>query len=412
MSASETSAPAATAEASAAPVEIITPQDATAEHIARGLSPEQAKAFRALRKEKKAKAAAAKVEAPAATDKETIGQSDNRTAPEQAKVEPATETITFNADEETPAAAVVDEIAPELSEEELAKLDEKARKRVTEASKEAAKVRKRAQEAEAKLKEHEAKVSELESKLAEIEKQGGDAAVRSAGLAGNAFVHFKDAHAVAAWAENAKDALALLSYHEREVKAGRRAEDEPVTHTLPNGQEIELRATDLPVYQQRVSDAQQWFTHDAKIGQVRESATKLAEKHAATKGYKEARETYLKDASLPTRLEELVAKAALYDVLQSRRAIITFPDTAGAANKAPSATVQESKATERKDPPSESRASTPRLAAVNDPGSDLAARKSLLMEKARTAKTDDERQKFLKEAIKLGPVQRTAHRAA
>jgi hypothetical protein len=180
-----------------------------------------------------------------------------------------------------------------------------------------------------------------------------------------------------------------------------------VTHTLPDGREIELRPADLPTYQQRITDAQAWFSHDAKVGKVRESAAKLAEKHTATKGYKEARETYLKDASLPTRLEELVAKAALYDVLQSRRAVITFPDTAGAATKAPSS-MQESKSTERKDPPSESRASTPRLAAVDGSGSDLAARKSLLMQKAKTATTEDERQKYLKEAIKLGPMPRMA----
>ena len=395
----DTSVPAAPAEAEA-PAVILTPQDATAEHIARGLSPEQAKAFRAQRKEKKAKAAAAAaaVAAPVV----------------EAKVVPATpattdeaESISFDTPEETPAVSPDETPVEDISEAELAKLDEKARKRITEASKEAAKVRKRAQEAEAKLKENETKVSELETKLAEIEQQGGEAAVRAAGLAGNAFVHFKDGHAVATWGENAKDALALLSYHDKEVKAGRRGDDEPITHTLPNGQEIELRSTDLPVYQQRITDAQQWFSHDAQVGKVRESATKLAEKHATTKGYKEARDTYLKDASLPTRLEELVAKAALYDVLQSRRAVITFPDTAGAANKAPSS-VQESTSTQRKDPPNETRASTPRLAAVNDSGSDLAARKSLLMQKAKTAKTEDERQKYLKEAIKLGPMPRMA----
>jgi hypothetical protein len=44
---------------------------------------------------------------------------------------------------------------------------------------------------------------------------------------------------------------------------------------------------------------------------------------------------------------------------------------------------------------------------VNESGSDLAARKSLLMQKATTAKTEDERQKYLKEAIKLGPMPRT-----
>jgi hypothetical protein len=383
-------------------VQILTPQDATAERIARGLSPEQAKAYRENRKAKKAaKAAAAPTETKAVV-------ADVKTETERAGV-PAlpsekTESITFDTPDETPAATTEEPVA-ELSDDELAKLDEKARKRITEASKEAAKVRKRAQEAEAKIKEHEAKVTELETKLAEIEKQESESAVRAAGLAGNAFVHFKDAHAVASWGENAKEALALLAYHEREVKAGRRSSEEPVTHTLPNGQEIELRGTDQATYQQRVSDAQEWFNHDSKVSKVRESASKLAEKHLATKGYKEARETYLKDASLPTRLEELVAKAALYDVLQSRRAVITFPDTAGAASKA-SSSVQESKGTERKDPPSESRASTPRLAAVNDSGSDLAARKSFLMEKAKTAKTEDERQKYLKEAIKLGPMPR------
>lgn len=400
MSELVTPVPAAATE-SESPVAIITPQDATAEHIARGLSPEQAKAFRALRKEKKAKAAAVVVNpAPVVEQKPAA-------VVEKSVETPAAESITFDSPEESPVVSVEEVAAEEISEDELAKLDEKARKRITEASKEAAKVRKRAQEAEAKLKEQEAKVTELATKLAEIEKQDGEAAVRAAGLAGNAFVHFKDAHAVASWGENAKEALALLTYHEREVKAGRRGEDEPVTHTLPNGQEVELRRADLATYQQRITDAQDWFTHDAKVGKVRESAAKLAEKHATTKGYTEARETYLKDTSLPTRLEELVAKAALYDVLQSRRAVITFPDTVAAANKATS-TVQESKSTQRKDPPSESPASTPRLAAVNDSGSDLAARKSLLMQKAKTAKTEDERQKYLKEAIKLGPMPRMA----
>lgn len=397
----DTSVPAAPAEAEA-PAVILTPQDATAEHIARGLSPEQAKAFRAQRKEKKAKAAAAAaaVAVPVVTAKAESVPATPATTDEA-------ESISFDTPDETPAVSPDETPVEDISEAELAKLDEKARKRITEASKEAAKVRKRAQEAEAKLKENESKVSELETKLAEIEQQGGEAAVRAAGLAGNAFVHFKDGHAVATWGENAKDALALLSYHDKEVKAGRRDDDEPIAHTLPNGQEIELRSTDLPIYQQRITDAQQWFSHDAQVGKVRESATKLAEKHATTKGYKEARDTYLKDASLPTRLEELVAKAALYDVLQSRRAVITFPDTAGAANKAPSS-VQESTSTQRKDPPNETRASTPRLAAVNDSGSDLAARKSFLMQKAKTAKTEDERQEYLKKAIKLGPMPRMA----
>lgn len=394
---SDIATPAAPTEAEA-PVNIITPQDATAEHIARGLSPDQAKAFRAQRRDKKAKAAAAVASTPAVEAQPAAPADKPAKAPE-------TESITFDTPEETSVASNDETPAEEISEAELAKLDEKARKRITEASKEAAKVRKRAQEAEAKIKEHEAKVSELETKLAEIEKQDGESAVRAVGLAGNAFVHFTDGHAVAIWGENAKDAKALLAYHDREVNAGRRDASDHVTHTLPNGQEVELRSSDLPTYEQRINDAQDWFSHDAKVGKVREAAAKLAEKHTATKGYKEARESYLKDTSLPTRLEELVAKAALYDVLQSRRAVITFPDIAGAATKAPSL---KEDSTQRKDPPSESRASTPRLAAVDSSGSDLAARKSLLMQKAKTAKTEDERQKYLKEAIKLGPMPRMA----
>lgn len=382
------------------PVVILTPQDATAEHIARGLSPEQAKAFRANRREKKAKDAAALAANPAkpVESKPAVVESKPAAVAAETPAAPEAEVIHFDTPEETPAATA-EESPAEISEDELAKLDEKARKRITDASKEAAKVRKRAQEAEAKLKEHETKVTELETKLAEMSKQDGDAAVRAAGLAGNAFVHFKDGYAVAAWGENAKDALALLSYHDKEVKAGRRDADEAITHTLPDGTEIELRRTDLPTYQQRVTDAQHWFNHDAKVAKVRESATKLAEKHTATKGYTEARDTYLKDASLPTRLEELVAKAALYDVLQSRRAVITFPDAAGAATKAPSS---KEDSTQRKDPPNETRASTPRLASVNDSGSDLATRRSFLLQKAKNPElTNDQRQKILKEISML-----------
>lgn len=378
------------------PVAVITPQDATAEHIARGLNPEQAKAFKASRAAKKAKqAAAAAVEV-----KEAAPAADPKPAAEAPKPE-----IIFGEEEAAEAKPAAEEAPAEiedLSEAELAKLDEKARKRITEASKEAAKVRKRAQEAEAKLSEKDTELAELRSKIEASEKEAAEGQARAAGLAGNAYVHFKDAHAVAAWAENAKEALTLISAHEREVKAGRREKDDPVLHLLPNGQEIELRAEDAPLYQGRVTDAQAWFTYDGTVTKHREAAAKLADKHQGTQGYKEAREAYLKSQDLPARLDELVAKAALYDVLQSRRASITFPDTAGAASKAPSAQAAESKTAERKQPPVESPASTPRLAQVDGTGSDLAARKSLLMEKAKTAKTDDERQKYLKQAIMLG----------
>jgi len=121
------------------------------------------------------------------------------------------------------------------------------------------------------------------------------------------------------------------------------------------------------------------------------------------KGYNEARDVYLKDKSLTARIDELVNKAALYDVLTSRKAVISFPDTAVAATSAASARAAESSTAHRKTPPSETPASTPRLAAVDSEGSDVQARKSSLMQKAMNAKTDDERQKYLKEAIKIGP---------
>ena len=122
--------PDAPAEAEA-PAVILTPQDATAEHIARGLSPEQAKAFRANRKEKKAKAAAAAA-APSSISHPPSSPADDKPAET-----PATETITFNPDETAPAEQVEESTTAELSDDELAKLDEKARKRITEASKEA-----------------------------------------------------------------------------------------------------------------------------------------------------------------------------------------------------------------------------------------------------------------------------------
>ena len=95
MSELVTPVPAVSAEAEA-PVQIITPQDATAEHIARGLSAEQAKAFRANRRDKKAKAAAA-----AAVTTPTL-----EVKPVVAAELPATaeaESIHFDAPDENPA---------------------------------------------------------------------------------------------------------------------------------------------------------------------------------------------------------------------------------------------------------------------------------------------------------------------
>jgi len=397
-----------TTPAASAPVDIITPQDATAERIARGLTPEQAKAFKANRAAQKAaraqaaQSSPAPVETPAAATPEAAAvekPAAAETAPAEVETlvlgeDTDTTTTTTTTGDESPAAA-------ELTESELSALDEKARKRYLDASKEAAKVRKRAQESEARAKE-------LEQQLATLQKEAEENTTRSIGLTGNSFAQFKEATDVAKWGTNAQEAVALLHAHERQIKSGRADADATVLHMLPDGREVELAVADIQIFQNRINDARSWFEHDDVISKNRDSAKKLADKHKDLKGYTEARESYLKDKSLTARIDELVSKAALYDVLHSRKANISFPDTAAAATSAASARAAGSDTAHRKTPPSETPASTPRLAQVDSEGSDVQARKSLLMEKARTAKTEDERQKFLKEAIKLGPSRQTA----
>lgn len=376
----------------------LTPKEATTELLTKRLSHEQAKAFRAIQKEKKDKAeAAAKISKVEVTP--VVQQPEPSTA--TTAETPEAEVIHFG--EESKPAAVVEPEAVELTESELAKLDEKVRKRITDASKEAAKVRKRAQEAEAKL----ADMAAREAKLADTEAlntQLTELQTRGVGLAGNAFHSFKDGHDVAAWGTNAQEAVLLLNNHDRAVKAGRASSEDPIVHTLPNGDEVELRSTDRATYEQRVKDAQGWFTHDESLSKNADTAKKLAEKHAKTTGYEAARDKYLKDPALSTRLLELVAKAALYDTLESRKAVISFTDTAGTAKNVPSSKAEGTPEKPAIKPPSETAASQPRLVKSDDAHSDLAARKSALMQRAKTTDDPALRQKLLKEAIMLGPV--------
>lgn len=398
------------------PTEVIqaTPQEAGLtvgeKMLAAKLPPEQAQIFRKERLAKKAAVVAKpesgaqakpKVEAkPESPAPRAEALADDK-KPEGAK--PAVEEIRFGEEPDKPkedeAAKPEEEKPLELTEDELAKLDEKARKAVTEASKEAVKVRKRAQEAEAKLKEHEAKLTEKDEELKGLK----ESLTRGVALAGNSFQQFKDAQAVAQWGTNAQEALVLLRNHETRVKAGRAHAEDTITHTLPNGQEVELTAADRAMYEARAQDAEKWFEHGEKFHANKTAAAKLAEKHKDTKGYAEARERYLKDPELPTRIEELVAKAALYDILDVRKAHITFSDTAGAAKNAPSSTAGgDLEKPAPRQPRSETAASVPRLARTDDADSDLKSRKSALMERARTATDEGERQKLLKEAIMLG----------
>jgi len=397
-------APVAIAEVPVA--ESLTPKGVSEDLMLRKLSPEQQKEFRAIRKEKKAK------EAPAA-ETEQAKAPQAKPAPEskvESKIEEPTGDVIRFGEEENPAAEATptEESAPvELTEEELARLTDKQRKAVTEASKEAAKVRKRAQEAEAKLTERDDKLAEASKTVADLTAQMTDWQARGVALAGNSFHSFKDAHAVAQWGTNAQEALVLISNHERAIKAGRATADDNIVHTLPNGTEITLSPEDRHAYESRVRDAQAWFTHDDSLTKNREAAKKLSDKYSATAGYAAARDKYFKDPALSTRLEELVAKAALFDTLESRKATITFPDTAGAAKSAPSTPAGVVQQKPAKQPPSESPASTPRLVKTDDADSDIAARKSALMERARTSDDPALRQRFLKEAIMLGNPGRT-----
>lgn len=397
MPADAPASPAAeTPTAAPAPVDILTPQDATAERIARTLPPEQAKIFKANRAAKKAAKAQATSAAPAPAPEAVPTEKPAAIEAPAPEVETLvlgedtdTTTTTTTTGDESPAAA-------ELTEAELSALDDKAKKRVIEASKEAAKVRKRAQESEAKAKE-------LEQQLATLKAEAEENTTRSIGLTGNSFAQFKNAAEVAKWGTNAQEAIALLRSHDRQIKAGRADSDATVLHLLPDGREVDLSLADATFFENRIADARSWFEHDDIATKNRDHAKKLADKHKDLKGYKEARESYLKDSALTARIDELVSKAALYDVLHSRKASISFSDTAGAATSATSPRATGSENAHRKTPPSETPASTPRLAQVDSEGSDVQARKSFLMEKARTALTEHDRQKFLKEAIKLGP---------
>ena len=372
------------------------------------LPPEQAQVLKASRKAKAQ--AAAKPAAPAAptASEPAVPQAEAKPTPPPAKAEE--ETIDFGAEpQETPPAEVAEETPEALTEDEIAKLSEKARKQYLDAHKEATKVRKRAQEAEAKMAEKDTALTETTQKLTDLEKQLQEVLSRGPGLAGNEFGAFRDGDAVAAYGTNAQEAVALLTAHERAVKAGRADAEEGIFHTLPDGKEIEIKLESKSAFEKRVADAQAWFDADHKVGLNREAAKVITDKHGAMKGFEQAHRAYLTDTALHTRIPELAAKAALYDTLMARKARITFPDTASAASKAEttSAVTQTKAATKTPQaPPSESSASTPRMASSMS-GDDLSARRSQLLELAKTAKNYDEQQKYLKQASMIPSGART-----
>lgn len=355
----------------------------------RSLTPEQASKFREnrLKAAKAAKPAEKKPdegkqpegEKPAADKKPDEGQQ-----PEGEK--PKAEVVQFG-EEEKPAEESKPEGEEELSPEELAKLDEKARKAYDRANREAAKVRKRAQDAEARL-------ADLEKKLSEQTQESA----RAVTLAGNVFAKFTDDKIVTAYAGNAQEALALLKKHERDVNSGRADKADKIEHVLPDGKVVEIGLDDLGKYKKWQDDAGEWLDAQETLQADATEAEAIATKHSKLEGYTAARDAY---NSGGVKLRTLVAKAAMYDLLQSRKATITFPEKAGAATKAPDPAASPSKeaATPTKKP-TESPAAQPRLERGDDEVAAAKARKSALLERAKTA-TGAEKQRLINEAIKI-----------
>lgn len=343
--------------------------------------------------------------ASAAADPESSAEPAQAKASKTSKAAPAEEVHQFG--DEAPAAAAETLAAEDeaLSEDELAKLDARAQRIYREAQKEAAKVRKRAQEAEQKLAEMAPQLAEM-AKLKDLSSALEDVQARTAALAGNSFASFNDGHAVAEWGESTKEAMALLKAHERSVKAGTADAEDKITHVWPNGKEQEISLSDRQWLNERIQHAQAWFEGDSKVTANKEQAAKLVQKHSATKGFEEAHGALLKDGTIMTRIPELLAKAAYYDMMNSRRAVVTFPDAAGAAkNATTSAEGSRDKpaTTDRRRPPSETPASTPRMVNTeSDSTDDIRDRKSQLMQQAMKANSPAEKQRLIKQAVMLG----------
>jgi hypothetical protein len=285
------------------------------------------------------------------------------TTPEETPATPPeeTEVISFGeiTHKEEPEATAVD-----FTPEQLAALGEDVRKKLTERDKENVKLRKRAQEVEAQIKERESALEALKTQLEEATQNLNDSQARG-GLSGNLFGSWQDAKAVGTWGSTGKAILDKFNQISKAAAEGQEITEDLLTHTLPNGTQVKLNTETFDSAQRWIEDAGQWFRHDQEVMAAKEKVKPIVEKHKGLTGYTAAREAYLKDSKLSTRMEELVAKAALYDVLDSRGADIRFPGKAGAATSAlPSggAEGQGRAPTPTPTPPKELPASTPRMA--------------------------------------------------
>jgi hypothetical protein len=310
-----------------------------------------------------------------------------------------TEVISFGETlKEEPEATAVD-----FTPEQLAALGEDVRKKLTERDKENVKLRKRAQEVEAQIKENQSALEALKTQLEEATQNLNDSQARG-GLSGNLFGSWQDAKAVGTWGSTGKAILDKFNQISKAAAEGQEITEDLLTHTLPNGTKVKLNTETFDSAQRWIEDAGQWFRYDQEVMAAKEKVKPIVEKHKGLTGYAAAREAYLKDSKLSTRMEELVAKAALYDVLESRKADIRFPGKAGAATNAlPSggAEGQGRAPTPTPTPPKELPASTPRMApAAHAASQERSQQKQLAM---KSGNEDD-----IREALKASKARRGA----
>lgn len=277
------------------------------------------------------------------------------------------ETITFGTPEEKPADK--EETPAKLSAEQLAALNEETRKRITDQDKENVKLRKRSQEAEEQLKQKDQAISEKDQAISEKDKALADAleklneAQTRGGLAGNVFNGWQNSKAVGSWGAAGKELLQRFEQISVKVTTGNEVPEDMLKYKLPDGREITLDEDAYNDAQAWVNDAAKWFAHDSKVSDSKAKAKPLVEKYSQHEGYTAKHDEYRNDPHIAARMPEILAKAALVDLLEERNGTIYFGKAGAAKNASPASDAagpgRAPKTTPT--PPRETAASTPRL---------------------------------------------------
>lgn len=271
------------------------------------------------------------------------------------------ESITFGAPEEKPAATA-EETPVKLTAEQLAALNEETRKRITDQDKENVKLRKRSQEAEEQLKQKDQAISEKDKALADALEKLNEAQTRG-GLAGNVFNGWQNSKAVGSWGAAGKELLQRFEQISVKVTTGNEVPEDMLKYKLPDGREITLDEDAYNDAHAWVNDAAKWFEHDSKVSDSKAKAKPLVEKYSQHEGYTAKHDEYRNDPHIAARMPEILAKAALVDLLEERSGTIYFGKAGAAKNASPASDAagpaRAPKTTPT--PPRETAASTPRL---------------------------------------------------